>query len=160
MKASTPRTNDLTRRERQIMDVIYAAGQATAAEVRAQLPGAPSDSAVRTLLRLLEERGHLLHVEEGQRFVYRPTTPKGDAGRSALRHLVDTFFGGSVERVVTALLDEDARRLDPEARARLAEQIRAVRESERESEPEPEPEPESKSKSKRGAERHPERRGN
>jgi predicted transcriptional regulator len=118
--------DDLTRRERQIMDLIYQAGQATAAEVRAGLPEAPSDSAVRTLLRLLEEKGHLTHVEEGQRYVYRPTTPKGDAGRSALRHLADTFFGGSVARVAAALLAEDTRELDPETRARLAARIQAA----------------------------------
>ena len=123
-------TADLTRRERQIMDLIYQAGRATAAEVRAGLPDAPSDSAVRTLLRLLEEKGQLTHEEEGQRFVYRPTTPKRDAGRSALRHLVDTFFGGSVERVVAALLDEQSRDLDPEARERLAARIQAARDEE------------------------------
>lgn len=132
MKRTPTRTDDLTRRERQIMDVIYASGRATAAEVRARLPEAPSDSAVRTLLRLLEERGHLVHDEEGQRFVYRPTTPRGDAGRSALRHLVDTFFGGSVERVAAALLDEDSRGLDPETRRRLADRIRAARDTESE----------------------------
>jgi predicted transcriptional regulator len=123
-------TADLTRRERQIMDVVYQAGRATAAEVRAGLPDPPSDSAVRTLLRLLEEKGHLTHEEEGQRFVYRPTTPRRDAGRSALRHLIDTFFGGSFERAATALLDEGSRDLDPEARERLAARIRAARDEE------------------------------
>lgn len=122
--------DDLTRRERQIMDLIYQAGQATAAEVRAGLPEAPSDSAVRTLLRLLEEKGHLTHVEEGQRYVYRPTTPKVDAGRSALRHLADTFFGGSVARVAAALLAEDTRDLDPDTRARLAARIQAAQAAE------------------------------
>lgn len=132
VRTARPKTDDLTRRERQIMDLIYQAGRATAAEVRAGLPEAPSDSAVRTLLRLLEEKGHLTHEEEGQKYVYRPTTPRRDAGRSALRHLVDTFFGGSVERVVAALLDESGRELDPAARDRLAARIQAAREIEKE----------------------------
>lgn len=113
------------------MDLIYQAGQATASEVRAGLPEAPSDSAVRTLLRLLEEKGHLCHIEDGQRYVYRPTTPKGDAGRSALKHLVDTFFGGSVARVAAALLDEGSREMDAETRDRLAARIEAARDAEK-----------------------------
>jgi predicted transcriptional regulator len=127
VKRNADPPKDLTRRERQIMDLIFQAGQATAAEVRAGLPDAPSDSAVRTLLRLLEERGHLVHEEVGQKYVYRPTTPRAEAGRSALRQLVDTFFGGSVERVAAALLDERSRDLDPATRARLEDRIRAAR---------------------------------
>lgn len=113
----------LTRRERQIMDVIYRSGRATAAEVREGLPDAPSYSAVRALLRLLEEKGHVRHEADGPRYVYSPTTPRDDAGRSALLHLVSTFFEGSVEDAVSTLLDEKSRDLDASALDRLAERI-------------------------------------
>ena len=113
----------LTRREREIMDVVYQLGRATAADVRAGMPSAPSDSAVRTLLRLLVEKGELVHERQGQRYVYQPTTPKEAAGRSALRHLVQTFFGGSVETAVATLLDENSRDLNPEALERIAARI-------------------------------------
>jgi BlaI family transcriptional regulator, penicillinase repressor len=120
----------LTRREREIMDIVYQRGQATAAEVRADLPSAPSDSAVRTLLRLLEEKDELTHERVGQRFVYQPTTARSTAGRSALRHLVETFFGGSVETAVATLLDERSQDLSPEALDRLAEKIQNAADSE------------------------------
>src|SRR2546425_12979205 len=95
----------LSRRERQIMDILYRAGCATAAEVRAGLHEAPSDSAVRTLLRILEEKGHVRHELEGLRFVYIPTVGRDKAKRSALKHVLDTFFGGSASQVVAALVD-------------------------------------------------------
>ncbi|MEM6783373.1 MAG: BlaI/MecI/CopY family transcriptional regulator [Bacteroidota bacterium] len=95
----------LSRRERQIMDIVYRTNEATAAEVRAALPDAPSYSAVRALLRILEEKGHLAHTQDGPRYVYRPTVAPEKARTSALRHLLDTFFDNSAERAVAALLD-------------------------------------------------------
>lgn len=105
------------------MDVIYSQGRATAAEVREGIANAPSYSAVRALLRLLEEKGHIRHEQDGPRYVYVPTTPKVAAGKSALSHLVQTFFGGSVEDAVATLLDEESTVLDEEALDRLAERI-------------------------------------
>ena len=96
---------NLTRRERQIMDVIYARGRATVAEVLENLPDPPSYSSVRTLLRLLEEKGRLRHEAAGPRYVYIPTVPRERARRTALRDLVGTFFGGSTEEAMAALLD-------------------------------------------------------
>ncbi|MEM8556531.1 MAG: BlaI/MecI/CopY family transcriptional regulator [Bacteroidota bacterium] len=95
----------LSRRERQIMDILYRQGEATAAEVRAALPDAPSYSAVRALLRILVEKGHLTHTQDGPRYVYHPTVAPEKAQRSALRHLLDTFFEDSAEQAVAALLD-------------------------------------------------------
>jgi BlaI family penicillinase repressor len=95
----------LTRRERQIMDVIYARGRATVAEVLAGMSDPPSYSSVRTLLRLLEEKGQLRHEEAGPRYVYIPTVPREKARRSALRNVIQTFFNGSTEEAVAALLD-------------------------------------------------------
>jgi BlaI family transcriptional regulator, penicillinase repressor len=96
----------LSRRERQIMDVIYARGQATAAEVAAALPDPPSYSAVRTHLRILEEKGHLKHHEDGPRYVFVPVVPRDRARRSALKSLVRTFFDGSAAQAAAALLDQ------------------------------------------------------
>lgn len=117
----------LTKRERQIMDVLYRAGRATAGEVRAGLPGTPSDSTVRTQLRVLEAKGHVRHEEEGLRYVYMPTVPRGAARRSALRHLTDTFFEGSSANLVAALLGGDAARISDEELDRIAELVRAAR---------------------------------
>lgn len=96
----------LSRRERQIMDVIYARGQATAAEVAAALPDPPSYSAVRALLRILEQKGHLRHQEDGPRYVFLPTVSRDRARKSALRNLVRTFFDGSPAHAAAALIDE------------------------------------------------------
>ena len=102
---------NLTRRERQIMDVIYARGRATVAEVLDGLSDAPSYSTVRTLLRLLEEKGRVRHEEAGPRYVYIPTVPREKARRSALRNVIQTFFDGSTEDAMAALLDlHDVRR--------------------------------------------------
>lgn len=102
---------NLTRRERQIMDVVYARGRATVAEVLEGLSDAPSYSTVRTLLRLLEEKGRLRHEEAGPRYVYIPTVPRERARRSALRNVIQTFFDGSTEDAMAALLDlHDLRR--------------------------------------------------
>jgi predicted transcriptional regulator len=113
----------LTTRERQIMDVIYRRGRATATEVMAELPGDPHLSTVRTQLRLLEEKGHVRHEDDGVRFQYLPVVARQTARRSALKHLVDTFFGGSTEKAVAALLGGEASRLSGEEIDRLAELI-------------------------------------
>ncbi len=98
----------LSRRERQIMDIVYRRTRATAAEVLDDLPDPPTYSAVRAALRLLEEKGELTHEMDGKRYVYRPTTPRNRARTNALQHLLRTFFNGSPEQVVNALI-EDAR---------------------------------------------------
>ena len=101
----------LTRRERHIMDILYRRGRATAAEVLEDLPGQTSYSTVRTQLRVLEEKGHVRHEEEGLRYIYLPAVPRHAARKSALRHLVDTFFDGSTEKAVAALLGGEGSRL-------------------------------------------------
>jgi predicted transcriptional regulator len=120
----------LTRRERQIMDILYRRGRATAAEVMEDLPGDPSYSTVRTQLRVLEDKGHVRHDEEGLRFVYTPAVPRHAARRSALRHLVDTFFEGSAEKAVSALLGGEAARLSDDELNRIAKLIRNARKDE------------------------------
>jgi predicted transcriptional regulator len=102
-----PLTTQLSRRERQIMDVIYRHGKVTAAEVLAELPDPPGYSAVRAMLRLLEDKGHVRHEQDGPRYVYLPTVNRDKARRSAMRHLVRTFFDGSTEDAVAALLQGD-----------------------------------------------------
>lgn len=119
----TRATPSLTRRERQIMDILHRRGRATAQEVLDELPDAPSYSAVRALLRLLEERGHVRHVQEGQHYVYRPTVAPGEARRSALAHLVKTFFAGSVEETVAALVESSRTKLSREELDRLSDLI-------------------------------------
>ncbi|HUE90241.1 MAG TPA: BlaI/MecI/CopY family transcriptional regulator [Vicinamibacterales bacterium] len=121
--AQSPDT--LSRRERQIMDIIYARGQATAAEVVAALPDPPSYSAVRALLRILEQKGHLRHQEEGPRYVFLPTVSRDRARKSALRNLVRTFFDGSPAQAAAALIDQ-ADLSDADV-ARLAEMIERAR---------------------------------
>ena len=117
--ARIPSSQDLSRRERQIMDVIYRRGRATVAEVRNGLGDPPSYSAVRTLLGLLEKKGHLRHEQEGARYVYLPTVERDRARRSALRHVIRTFFDGSEERAVAALLDMSDARMSDETLRRL-----------------------------------------
>ena len=116
----------LSRREREIMDVIYRAGRATAAEVLDQLADPPSYSAVRALLRVLEGKGHLRHEEDGPRYVFIPTVPRERALQSALRQLLHTFFDGSTEQAVAALLDSRTRLSDEEL-ARLSRLIADAR---------------------------------
>lgn len=113
----------LTRRERQIMDILYQMGQATAQEVLDRLDEPPSYSAVRALLRLLEERGHVVHSRDGQRYVYRATVSKHEARSGALAHVVHTFFDGSVEQAVTALVESSHEKLTEEELRRLSELI-------------------------------------
>jgi predicted transcriptional regulator len=110
----------LSRRERQIMEIVYRKANATAAEVLAELPDPPSYSTVRALLRILEEKGHLRHREDGQRYVYSATVPRDRARRSALQRVVGTFFGGSVTDAVAALLDLEPGKLEDEEIERLA----------------------------------------
>ena len=110
----------LSRRERQIMDILYQLGRATAGDVGRALPGEPSDSTVRTQLRVLEAKGHVRHEEDGPRFVYMPVVPRRVIRRSALKHVVDTFFDGSVEKVVASLLGPDGGRLSDEELNRIA----------------------------------------
>ena len=117
----------LSRRERQIMDILYRRGRAPASVVREELPGDPSSSTVRTQLRILEQKGHVRHDEVGLRYVYRPVTPRRDARRSALRHLVETFFDGSAERAVAALLGGEARRLTEAELERIARVVSDAR---------------------------------
>ena len=110
----------LSRRERQIMDIVYQLGRATAAEVGKALPGEPSDSTVRTQLRVLESKGHIRHEEDGQRYVYLPVVPRRVVSKSALKHVVNTFFDGSIEKVVAALLGPDGSKLSDEELERIA----------------------------------------
>jgi predicted transcriptional regulator len=110
----------LSRRERQIMDLLYQLGRGTAAELMKALPGEPSDSTVRTQLRVLEAKGHVRHEEEGTKYVYFPVVPRRVVRKSALKHVVDTFFDGSVEKVVAALLGPDGGRLDDKELDRIA----------------------------------------
>jgi predicted transcriptional regulator len=123
----TTTKHPLTRREREIMDVLYRVGRATAQEVLEQIPDPPTYSAVRALLRLLEERGHVRHVQEGQRYVYLPTVGRSDARRTALAHVVRTFFDGSVEQAVAALVDPSRAKLSREELGRLARLIDKAR---------------------------------
>ena len=104
---------DFSRRERQIMDVVYRQGEATAAEVMSQIPEPPGYSTVRTLLGVLERKGHLKHHRRGHHYVYSPTTPVEKASNSILEHVMDTFFNGSASRVVSAILDISDAQLSP-----------------------------------------------
>jgi predicted transcriptional regulator len=120
-------TPTLSRRERQIMDIIYRRGRATAADVLADLPDPPSYSAVRALLRVLEEKGHLRHEQDGPRYLFLPTVGRDRARRSALKQLVRTFFDGSAEEAAAALLDMSRDRLTPDELDRLSTLIEKAR---------------------------------
>jgi predicted transcriptional regulator len=121
------RHHELSRRERQIMDILYRRGRATAGEVMGELRGNPSYSTVRTQLRVLEEKGHVRHDEEGLRYVYAPATARRSARKSALRHLVDTFFDGSAEQTVAALLGGEGAQLSEEELERIAKLVTKAR---------------------------------
>ena len=120
----------LTKRERQIMDVLYRLGRATAADVLAALPGSPHYSTVRTQLRVLEEKGHVKHESDGLRYVYVPTLARHTARKAALRHLVDTFFDGSAAGAVSALLGRDAGKLSGEDLDRIEALLKSARREE------------------------------
>jgi predicted transcriptional regulator len=117
----------LTRRERQIMDVLYERKRGTVAEVLKGLPDPPSYSSVRTFLRILEEKGYVRHEKDPPRYVFIPTVPRSRARQSAIRHLVQTFFDGSWERAVAALLDTGSTKLSDEDLDRLADLIEEAR---------------------------------
>jgi predicted transcriptional regulator len=118
---------NLSRRERQIMDIIYELNEATAAQVLERLPNPPSYSAVRALLRVLEEKGHLSHKQDGPRYVFVPTLPRDEARENALKHLVNTFFDGSTEKVVAALLDISDEKFSEDDYQRLSQLIENAR---------------------------------
>jgi len=113
----------LSRRERQIIDILNQRGKASASEVREAMPDAPSYSAVRAMLRVLEDKGHVKHQAEGLKSVYVPTVARDKAKRSAVKHVLDTFFSGSTEQIVAALLDVSATRLTREELDRMSEMI-------------------------------------
>jgi BlaI family transcriptional regulator, penicillinase repressor len=115
--------SSLTRREREIMDIVHRRGRATAHDVLEDLAEPPSYSAVRALLRLLEERGHVKHVQDGRRYVYTAVARRSDARKGALSHLVDTFFAGSVEQAVVTLVESSRTKLSREELDRLAQVI-------------------------------------
>ena len=108
MKKPAPTHDPLSRRERQVMNIIYARDQATAAEIHESLPDPPTFSATRAVIRTLEEKGHIRHQEQGLRYVYLPVVPAEKAKKSALANMVDTFFGGSPSRLMATLLDGGA----------------------------------------------------
>ena len=120
----TPR---LSRREREVLDVLHRLGRASAVEVRAALDKPPSDSAVRTHLRILEDKGHVRHDKDGPRYVYSPVVARETAGKNALRHLLATFFDGSPDRAVAALLDETSADLSADDLDRLDDLIQRAR---------------------------------
>jgi BlaI family penicillinase repressor len=113
----------LSRRERQIMDILYSRGKSSASDVREAMPNAPSYSAVRAMLRVLEEKGHIKHEVDGLKYVFAPTVPRDKAKRSAVKHLLDTFFNDSPEQVVAALLDISSTRMTREELDRMAQMI-------------------------------------
>jgi|SRR5215472_5996026 len=118
-----------SRRERQILDILLRRGEATVAEVLAELPDAPSYSAVRALLGILHRKGRVTYTVSGNAYVYRPTASKVALRREALKHLVSTFFGGSAEEAAAALLDLPGTSLDDAARRRIARRIASARRS-------------------------------
>jgi BlaI family transcriptional regulator, penicillinase repressor len=119
--------HDLSRRERQIIDALYKLGRASAADIRTELPSAPSYSAVRSLPRILEEKGHIRHEQDGPRYVYVPVVGRDNAKRSAMRHLLQTFFDGSTSQAMSALLDVSSSRLDDAELERLKKLIDQAR---------------------------------
>ena len=121
----------LSRRERQIMDILYQHGKISAAEVREAMPDAPSYSAVRAMLRILEEKGHIQHRAEGLKYVYVPTVARDKAKRSAVKHLLDTFFADSPAQAVAALLDVSATKLSREDLDRMSAMIDKAKQEEK-----------------------------
>ncbi|HEX7018420.1 MAG TPA: BlaI/MecI/CopY family transcriptional regulator [Gemmatimonadaceae bacterium] len=126
MSSPRPLHTVLTKRERQIMDVLFRLGRATAADILAALPEPPTNSTVRTQLRVLESKGYVQHEEEGLRFVYMPRVPRHAARKSALKHLIDTFFDGSSAKLVAALLGGDNRVSDADL-DRIAELVKSAK---------------------------------
>src|SRR5712671_4739897 len=123
----------LSRRERQIMDILYQRGKSSATEVREAMPNAPGYSAVRAMLRVLEDKGHVRHQAEGLKYVYVPTVTRDKAKRTAVKHLMETFFNDSPEQIVAALLDVSSTRLTREELNRMAEMIEKAKREDRKS---------------------------
>jgi len=119
--------HQLSRRERQIMDIIYQRGQATAAEVLENLPNPPGYSAVRAMLRLLEEKGYLKHEQDGPRYLFKPTLAREKARKSAMKQMLETFFDGSTEQAVAALLNLSKSKLGKEELDRLSRMIETAK---------------------------------
>ena len=117
----------VSRRERQILDVLFRKGEATAAEIQAELEDAPSYSAVRALLRIMEDKGHVRHREDGPRYVYMPAVEPEAARRSALRHVLDTFFEGSAAGAMAAMLGDEGIRVSKEELARMEALLRSAK---------------------------------
>ena len=126
MKRKEPHV-DLSRRERQIMDIVYRRGSATAAEVTADLPDPPTSTAVRTMLRILENKGHLTHEQDGVRYLYRAVVDRDKARESMIGHMIKTFFNGSAEQAMATLIDRAGSDLNDEELARLAGMIEKAR---------------------------------
>lgn len=118
----------LTRRERQIMDVLYGQGEASAADVQAQIPDSPSYSAVRALLKKLLDKGHIVHRQQGSKYLYAPVLPKNDAKKSAMRRVVDTFFDGSPASAVVNLLGSQGKDLSEDELAAIESELKKLRE--------------------------------
>ncbi|MGE0399032.1 MAG: BlaI/MecI/CopY family transcriptional regulator [Kofleriaceae bacterium] len=118
-----PSPATLTRREREIMDILYRRGRATAAEVLEDMADPPTYSAVRALLRILEDEGHIKHVQDGPRYIYMPAVARSDARKSALSHVVATFFDGSIEQAVATLVESSKTKLSKDELERLAQLI-------------------------------------
>jgi predicted transcriptional regulator len=119
--------SDLSRRERQIMDVVYAMSEATAQQVRGEMPDPPSNTSVRTIMRILEEKGHLRHTQRGREYVYRSTRRQKRVGQSAMRRVVRTFFSGSIEQAVAAHLTDPSTQLDRKQLDQLSKLIDEAR---------------------------------
>jgi predicted transcriptional regulator len=124
---AVPDERGLSRRERQIMDFLFREGRASVAEVLAGIPDPPGYSAVRALLRVLEQKGHVVHEEDGRAYIYKPTLPRETAQRSAIKHLLKTFFDNSTEQAVAALLDLSGRKLTDGELERLTDQIKRAK---------------------------------
>jgi predicted transcriptional regulator len=124
---STNSHRHLSRRERQIMDIIYQRGQATAAEVQESLPDPPSYSAVRAMLRLLDEKGYLKHEQDGPRYLFKPTLAREKARKSAMKQMLETFFDGSTEQAVAALLNLSKSKLGKEELDRMSQMVETAK---------------------------------
>ena len=131
MARKTRQTAQLSRRERQIMDIVYSAQELSAAEVLEALPDPPTYSTVRKLMSILVEKGHLRHRRKGGKYYYSPTRPRGKAGRSALARVLETFYEGSLEKAVAAMLNGRDTRVSPEELERLSQLIDKARKEER-----------------------------
>ena len=128
MKKATNQTGPgVSRRERQVMDILYSRGQATATEIHEALPDPPTFSATRAVIRTLEEKGHLAHKEQGLRYIYLPTVPVDRARKSAVAHLLSTFFDGSPARLMASLLDQPSAKLSDDELKSIEEMIRQSR---------------------------------